>query len=86
MNGQTQRIIEYLKQFPNQDVAVVTLHAVGSGKEHGFCASLSRRISDCRALGHDVRVCRDEWVGTQRRTWYKLVVTEKGVSDEKPAT
>lgn len=70
--GQTQRILEYLLLVPNEDVPAITLHQIGSGKENGFCASLSRRISDIRAMGYDVVKSRDETKNGQRHTWYKL--------------
>jgi len=73
MKGQTQRILEHLLAHPNLDVQAVVLHRIGSGKEQGFCASLSRRISDLRAMGHNVVKSRDEVVNGQRQTWYRYV-------------
>lgn len=73
MNGQAQRILARLQATPNQDVPAVELHRAGSGSEHGWCASISRRISDLRKQGHDVVLSRDETVNGQRHTWYKLI-------------
>lgn len=71
--SQTYRILNYLKARPNQDVPAIELHKAGSGHEYGFCASLSRRISDIRKLDFDVTVSRDEWTPDgQRHTWYRL--------------
>lgn len=50
------------------------LHVEASGKPNGYCGSLSRRISDLRKLGLDVRKSRDERdKAGQRYTWYRLV-------------
>ena len=75
MNGQAQRILDYLWCNKDQDVSALVLHRIGSGMGiagNGFCASLSRRISDLRAQGHNVTVSRSEVVNGQRRTWYRL--------------
>jgi hypothetical protein len=47
--GQRQRILERLKQ--GGEVPAIELHRIGSGKENGFCASLTRRISEIREAG-----------------------------------
>jgi hypothetical protein len=74
MNSQTKRILEYLLARANQDVPSIELHRAGSGKELGFCASLSRRISDIRARGYTVILSRDERENGQRWTCYRLIL------------
>lgn len=72
--GQTMRLKLLFEANPNQDLDAPRLHAVASGKLLGYCGSLSRRISDLRKLGLDVRLSRDERDEQgQRHTWYKLV-------------
>lgn len=59
----------------NRDITAVMLHNYASGKPNGYCGSLSRRISDLRKLGLDVRLSRDERdEAGQRHTWYRLVM------------
>ena len=77
MKGQAKRILEYLLAHSNEDVSAVDLHRIGSGKELGWCASISRRISDLRALGYQVRKSKDVMVNSQRRTWYRLTVPQE---------
>ena len=72
--GQTKRILKHLLAHANEEVPSVMLHRIGSGKEHGYCASLSRRISDIRDLGYDLKMCREETVNGQRRTFYRLTI------------
>ncbi len=67
--GQRHRILERLLQ--GDEVRAVVLHRIGSGKEHGFVASLSRRISDIRSMGYSVTM-RDEYHGQVRHTFYTL--------------
>ena len=73
-NGQSQRILKHLLEHPNKDVSAVDLHRIGSGKENGWCASLSRRVSDIRDLGYDLVKSKDKTVCGQRHTWYRLQV------------
>lgn len=68
---QTSRILEALLKFQGKEVPVLVLHVAGSGKEMGFVASMSRRISDCRALGHHI-TCRKETVNEQVHSFYTL--------------
>jgi hypothetical protein len=79
--GQTYKIFSHLQSNPGVDIPALDLHKIASGHEYGFCASLSRRISDCRALGMNVIVSRDEYVDGQRQTWYRYVPRNK-VQDE----
>lgn len=67
----------HLKAKPNEDVPAVELHRVGSGKENGFCASLSRRVSDIRQMGFDLIVSIDRRMAGQRQTFYKLRTAPK---------
>ena len=69
-SGQRARILERLLQ--GGEVPAVELHQIGSGKERGYCASLTRRISEIRDEGFDV-VCRKETVEGQVHTFYTLV-------------
>jgi hypothetical protein len=71
MNGQTSRILKALLDAEGQEVSAVVLHRIGSGTHLGWCGSLSRRISDIRALGHAVAM-RDEWREGRRWTYYTL--------------
>jgi len=71
MNGQTQRILQHLYANKGREVASVDLHRIGSGKDNGFCASLSRRISDIRELGYTVD-CRKEMQDGELHTFYTL--------------
>lgn len=72
--GQRQRIFDALKS--GNEIAAVELHRIGSGKENGWCASFSRRISEIRAQlkleSKDV-VCRKEIHDGQLQTFYKIV-------------
>ena len=72
-DGQSKRILARLLANADKDVPAIDLHTAGSGSNNGFCASLSRRISDLRAAGHNVIVSRDEKVNGQRHTWYRLI-------------
>lgn len=57
--SQTFRIFSYLFDHMGEEIPAVTLHQIGSNKPNGFCASLSRRISDIRDAGYEV-YCRRE--------------------------
>lgn len=74
--GQTRRILDYLLAHPGQEISALELHHAGSGSPYGFCASISRRISDLRKLGYDVQLSRDVMHNGQRFTWYCLVETK----------
>ena len=74
-NGQTSRILKYLLKRKNREVSALDLHHVGSGSEYGWCASLSRRISDIRAMGFHLEKTRDVWDNGQRFTFYTLKST-----------
>lgn len=73
MNTQTQRLADYFSKHPNQDIPMPKLHRIGSGTSNGFVASLTRRISDLREIGLQIIKSREDRVGNQRRTFYKLV-------------
>lgn len=70
---QGTRIATHFLNHPNEDIPALDLHVIGSNKDYGFCASLSRRISDLRAIGMNIILSRDERVNNQRRTWYKFI-------------
>jgi len=74
---QSDRLWNYLVQWPNQDLSAVELDTVAAGLNGTYTRSFSKRISECRAKakaqGMDLILSRDERHGTQRRTWYKLV-------------
>ena len=72
-DGQSSRILRLLQKHPDKDVASVDLHMAGSGKNNGYCNSLTRRISDLRAQGHNIIVSKDVTVNGQRHTWYRLI-------------
>lgn len=56
------------------EVPSIELHRIGSGKEHGFCASLTRRISEIRDEGYNV-ICRKKINAEgQVHTFYTLVL------------
>lgn len=69
--GQSARIRQYLFDHWGEEIPAVVLHRIGSGKPNGWCASLSRRISDLRDGCYDVR-CRREVVNGQHQTYYTL--------------
>ncbi len=70
--SQTYRLLNHFKANPNQDIPAIDLHKIGSGCEYGYLASISRRMSDIRLLGFNVKVSRDERApGGQRQTWYR---------------
>ena len=73
MSGQNARILAHFRAHPNEDIPAVELQRIGSGKSTGWCASFTRRIADCRELGNDIRLTRDEVINGQRRTWYRYV-------------
>ena len=68
--GQRARILQRL--LHGDEVAAVELHRIGSGKENGYCASLTRRISEIRDAGYIVR-CREERENGQIHTFYTLI-------------
>lgn len=51
-DSQQQRIFDRLKL--GRRVPLPELHRIGSGKEHGFVGSFTRRISDIRKAGYTV--------------------------------
>lgn len=57
--SQAANIWTHLDKYKGVEVPAVDLHRIGSGKQNGFCASLSRRISDLRAMGYNI-TCRKE--------------------------
>lgn len=69
-DGQIQRILERLQQ--GDEIPAIELHRAGSGKEHGFCASLSRRISDLRDAGHVVHCRKERQPDGTLHTFYTL--------------
>ena len=71
-NSQTTRILETLLANKGREVASVDLHRAGSGKENGYCASFSRRISDIRALGYHVQCRKEMQPDGQMHTFYTL--------------
>lgn len=66
----SKRILEALKS--GEVVSGAELSRIGSGKPDGWCASLSKEISRCRALGHNIVKVVDKWVNGQRNTAYQL--------------
>jgi hypothetical protein len=71
MNKQSERILKAL-QATTEPVAMPELSRIGSGKDNGWCASFTRRISDLREAGHDIVVS-----GPHNRTCYKLIRSEQ---------
>mgnify|MGYP003347780036 CR=1 FL=1 len=74
MNGQTFRLAQMFRDQPNVEIPAPELHRAASGKQQGYCGSLSRRISDLRMTGMNIEKTRDEYVGTERHTAYTYVV------------
>lgn len=72
--GQSDRMLAHLQAHPNMMVEAVLLHRIGSGKDGGYCGSLSRRISDIRKRGYTLVKSKDATVDGQRQTGYTLVV------------
>ena len=68
-HGQRQRILERLLQGGR--VPMPELHRIGSGRPDGFCASLTRRLSEIRSQGYAV-TCYKQVVDGQTRTEYEL--------------
>ena len=64
------------KSSPNLEINAPFLHQTGSGKANGYCASMSRRISDLRKMGLNIVKTKDEYVDGQRNTAYTNIVTE----------
>ena len=73
-DGQTARILAYLKLYPNEWIDMVTLSRVGSGKPTGFCASISRRAADIRQMGYNLEN-KTEQVEGQKYSYYRLNTT-----------
>ena len=69
-NGQRQRILDAL--LKGKEIPAIDLHKIGSGNNNGFCASLSRRISEIRDEGYDV-ICRKENHDGKTHTFYTLI-------------
>ena len=70
-HGQRQRILDHL--LVSGEVPAVVLHRIGSGKENGWCSSFSRRISEIREQGFDVRCRKETQPNGQMHTFYTLV-------------
>lgn len=72
---QAERMWQFLRMHPNEEIAAPVLNSVGAG-DGVYCSSFSKRISECRQkareLGRDVIMCRQAHRNGQRRTWYKL--------------
>lgn len=71
-SSQTSRILAALLAAKGEEVSRAELSRIGSGKDNGWCASLSRRISDIRKLGHPVR-CKKQTVEGQVQSRYYIV-------------
>lgn len=69
--SQTKRLIEHFRLHPNEDIPAPELHRIGSGKEYGYCASFTRRITECRDAGMNIILSRDERIDGQRHTAYR---------------
>lgn len=83
-HSQAARMLEVFRSSTGWVPAPV-LHRAASPNGEGYCGSLSRRISDLRKLGC-VIVCRDEWIGQQRHTFYQmLAASEQAPSPAPPA-
>jgi hypothetical protein len=70
MNQQSKLILKAL-QDAKEPIAMPELSRIGSGKENGWCASFTRRISDLRELGHNIVVS-----GPHNKTCYQLIRPE----------
>jgi len=70
--SQTSRILAALLDAKGEEVSGAELSRIGSGKDNGWCASLSRRISDIRKLGHPVE-CRKKTIEGQVQSRYYIV-------------
>ena len=68
--GQSQRIADFLRAHPNEEILAPELNRIGAGDDGFYCASLSKRISDCRAMGLNIVKTKDEIRGGKRRTAY----------------
>lgn len=71
--GQTQRILAYFQAHLGKEISALELHKAGSGNPYGFCASISRRISDLRKLGYDVRLTTNVVRDGHRYTFYTMM-------------
>lgn len=69
--GQRERILQRLKQGGR--VPMPLLQSIGSGKEHGFVASFTRRISEIRKQGYNVVCHRTTTPDGVIQTEYELV-------------
>lgn len=73
INAQSRRMADAFRAAPDTDISSVDLHRIGSGKENGWLASFSRRISDLRAQNLNVVKSIDKVVLGQRQTSYRLI-------------
>lgn len=71
--SQSDKIWKFLTENQGKEIPAVVLHRVGSGKENGFCASLSRRISDIRAFGGQITCRKQNQPDGQIHSFYTLV-------------
>ena len=69
--AKSKRILEALIAA-QEPVYGAELSRIGSGKENGWVASLSKEISRLRSLGHNVVKVVDKWVDGQRQCAYQL--------------
>lgn len=67
----SKRILHAL-QNSLEPVTGAELSRIGSGKEDGWCGSLSKEISRLRSNGHNVVLVKDVYVGRQRHCSYQL--------------
>ena len=76
MKSQTDRIYQALKSKPFTYLPMPLLSQIGSGKDNGFVASISRRMFECRELAAKdgaAILMKEIRSGGQRQTSYAYV-------------
>lgn len=80
---QSARLLAFALERPNEDISAPELNKAAAG-EGEYVSSLSKRVSEVRAemrrRGGDFVLSKDEWVGGQRRTAYKLIPPAEGAT------
>lgn len=71
-SSRIQSIIAALRKAGSRGLTTLKLHRIGSGKSNGFCASLTRRISEIRDMGYAV-ICHKKTVKGILHTEYELI-------------
>ena len=81
---QAQRLYEYVKARPGEDLSAPELNKAAAG-DGQYVASFTKRVSEVRQRakeeGCEFIKSYDEWLCGQRRTWYRWVDSATALAD-----